>query len=125
MIKITYNDEVLLEKEFELDEARKKRIIDRVAILLLTTEEKIAISKIRQEEFEKTLTKEQKAEIARVAELKPEERQAEMLVKEKVALEARLVDVTAKVEEISAKLQPVKPIEDVKPIEEPIEEVKP
>jgi uncharacterized membrane protein (UPF0182 family) len=112
-LKITYDEETLFTKDLVLTDKQQARIVERVTRVAMTNEERIALAKAQQEAYEKTLTKEQKAEIARVAELKPEERQAEMLAKQKTALEAQLVQVTAQVTTLQEKLQPIKQVEEI------------
>ena len=98
-LKLTYGSEVLFTKDVELDAKKKQRLVDRVTPITRTIAEQVAFSQAQQVAFEKTLTKEQLAERARVAALKPEERRAELLAKEKVMLEAQLVKVDSAIAE--------------------------
>jgi hypothetical protein len=120
-LQIIYNEKVLFTKEVDLTEQQKTKIVERVTTVSMSQDERVAIAKAQQEAYEKTLTKEQKAERARVFALKPEEKQAELLVKQKTMLEAQLTRVATQITTVQAKLNPIKEsVEEVKP-EKPLE----
>ena len=92
-LKLVYDDKVLFEKEITLSDKQQARATERIVMIAMTNDERIAQSTSLAAVAESMMTAEQKAERALMQSLPREEMEANMLMAQRDSAEQRLKQI--------------------------------